>query len=229
MRAPACWTLEEFDDGLRFRYTIFDEVEVKAGYGCSHPSRTDLSHVVCTIDNFPASETGHYPSLVMNLDDQDDEVRFSNLAGAAIYHGFSLGAGNDVFMTTKTGTFDGSSVWGERGNDVITTRAGSTVDAGEGNDKVHALGRKAFATGGKGHDTLYGGSGTQKLIGWTGNDVIRGGAGADVIQGDRGNDQLYGGVGADVVRGNSGNDRLIGGPGKDELVGGPGRDVIRQS
>ncbi|WP_285617761.1 hypothetical protein [Kineosporia sp. NBRC 101677] len=222
-------TLENADDKTRFRYTIFDDVEIKPGYGCSHPDAASLTHVVCTIDNFEATETGPYPSLVMNLGDQNDVVRFANLAGADIYNGFSLGAGNDTFMTNQTNTFDGSSVWGEWGNDSITTRAGSMVDAGEGNDTVHALGRKAFATGGKGHDTLYGGAGSQELVGWTGNDVIRGGAGADVIQGDKGNDTLYGGAGADVVRGNSGNDRLFGGPGKDKLIGGPGRDVIRQS
>ncbi len=170
-------------------------MEIKPGYGCSHPDAASLTHVVCTIDNFEATETGPYPSLVMNLGDQNDVVRFANLAGADIYNGFSLGAGNDTFMTNQTNTFDGSSVWGEWGNDSITTRAGSTVDAGEGNDTVHALGRKAFATGGKGHDTLYGGAGSQELVGWTGNDVIRGGAGADVIQGDKGNDTLYGGPG----------------------------------
>lgn len=187
-------TLENADDKTRFRYTIFDDVEIKPGYGCSHPDAASLTHVVCTIDNFEATETGPYPSLVMNLGDQNDVVRFANLAGADIYNGFSLGAGNDTFMTNQTNTFDGSSVWGEWGNDSITTRAAPRSMRARATTRCMRWAARPSRPG-QGHDTLYGGAGSQELVGWTGNDVIRGGAGADVIQGDKGNDTLYGGPG----------------------------------
>ena len=205
-------TLKKSGGGSTYTYTIDDRVPLKAGHACGYPDSSDHTKVRCTIDNFAVPEEGHpYPSLVMYLKDGNDSVKFANRAGAHIYNGFYLGAGNDTFTTVDTGTFDGSSVTGDAGNDTITVRAGALAQGGDGNDK------------------LYGGAGKQTLIGLKGNDLIKGGAGADVISGNAGNDRLYGGAGNDVINGNAGNDQLYGGPGRDKLSGGPGRNVIKQN
>ncbi len=221
--------LRKSGGGQTYTYTITDRVPIKAGHACAYPDPADHTRVTCTIDNFAVPEEGDpYPSLVMYLKDENDTVKFSNLAGAHIYNGFYLGAGNDTFTTVDTGTFDGSSVTGDAGNDTITVRAGAVAQGGAGNDTVHALGAKATVTGGPGNDKLYGGAGKQTINGLTGNDLIKGGAGADVLNGNQGNDTLYGGAGNDVINGNAGNDKLYGGPGRDKLSGGPGKNVIKQ-
>jgi hypothetical protein len=147
--------LRKSGGGKTYTYTITDSVQIQAGHACAYPEATDHTKVTCVIDNFRAAEAGDpRPSLVMYLKDGNDTVRFSNLAGAHIDNGFFLGAGNDSFTTTDTGTFDGSSVTGDAGNDTITVRAGARAQGGDGNDTIRVLGAKAKATGGPGKNVI---------------------------------------------------------------------------
>ena len=111
------------------------------------------------------------------------------------------------------------------------------IQAGAGNDIVHAgdLGNDVF--GQEGNDILYGGRLDDWLIGGAGNDRLDagaqngglggdGGAGDDLLFGREGSDWLEGGGGTDILRAGDGGDILSGGAGEgDELYGGGGDDT----
>ncbi|HYG29179.1 MAG TPA: Ig-like domain-containing protein [Allosphingosinicella sp.] len=105
----------------------------------------------------------------------------------------------------------------------------ATINAGAGDDIVHAgdMGNNAY--GAEGNDTLYGGRLDDWLLGGDGNDVIHagsqaGGLGGDgnYLDGGAGNDQIVGREGSDWIEGGDGTDVLDGGGGGDILAGGAG-------
>jgi len=111
--------------------------------------------------------------------------------------------------------------YGLDGNDRITVSdritLPSTLDGGNGNDRLQ---------GGGGSDLLLGGAGCDRLTAHKGNDTLRGGDGTDVLDGGAGNDVLRAGTGNDVLLGGDGNDDLRGGTGNDVLFGGAGCDEL---
>jgi hypothetical protein len=126
-----------------------------------------------------------------------------------------------------------AQISGDAGNDTIWGGGGvDSIDAGDGNDLVHAGGTistgngddTVWATGA--HDKIYAGSGNDLLIGGPGNDVIYGGSGHDTILAGGGTDKIVAGSGDTVVYGSTGNDTIVGGTGHDTLVGGAGSNSI---
>ena len=108
---------------------------------------------------------------------------------------------------------------------VLTIDVAATVDAGNGNDTVHAsnLGDNVF--GGAGDDALYGGRLDDWLLGGDDNDVLNaGGQGAGTLGGD--GNYLNGGAGDDLLIGREGSDWLEGGDGTDVIEGGDGDDIL---
>ena len=110
----------------------------------------------------------------------------------------------------------------------------ATIDAGNGNDFVHASDRGDNIFGGSGNDTLIGGKLDDWLIGGEGNDKLFAGSVADgtvstsvAIAADGGSgNYLDGGAGNDKLYGSTGSDWLAGGDGVDELYGGAGGDIL---
>jgi Ca2+-binding RTX toxin-like protein len=100
----------------------------------------------------------------------------------------------------------------------------ATIDAGDGNDIVHASDRGDNVFGGAGNDTLYGGRLDDWLMGGDGNDVIHAGSQAGGLGGD--GNYLDGGDGDDQLNGREGSDWLEGGDGTDTLFGGAGGDIL---
>ncbi|HYJ28812.1 MAG TPA: hypothetical protein VEW25_00545, partial [Allosphingosinicella sp.] len=134
-------------------------------------------------------------------------------------------------LTVNGEAHDGSSV---------EIAVAATIEAGGGDDVVHASDRGDNVFGGAGNDALYGGRLDDWLLGGDGNDTIRagsqaggiggdgnyldGGAGDDQVHGGEGSDWLEGGAGADMLDGNGGDDILAGGADTDQLKGGHGDD-----
>ncbi|MDQ8757648.1 cadherin domain-containing protein [Sphingosinicella sp. LHD-64] len=100
----------------------------------------------------------------------------------------------------------------------------ATIDAGDGDDTVHASDRGDNVFGGTGNDTLYGGRLDDWLLGGDGNDVIHAGTQAGGLGGD--GNYLDGGAGDDALYGREGSDWLEGGEGTDVLIGGAGGDIL---
>jgi Ca2+-binding RTX toxin-like protein len=146
-------------------------------------------------------------------------------------------------------------------HDHITgTNQGETIYGGKGNDVIFAKGGKDVLYGGAGNDLLAGGRGADLLHGGSGNDMatyadVRGNLTADLAYsqlntmdaaGDtylsienlsgnyfsndlRGNDKdniIVGMGGWDTLHGRGGNDRLFGDDGNDVLLGGSGADRL---
>ncbi|TGX54063.1 hypothetical protein E5A73_08030 [Sphingomonas gei] len=101
----------------------------------------------------------------------------------------------------------------------------AAVDAGDGNDIVHASDRGDTLSGGAGNDTLYGGRLDDWLLGGDGDDVLNAGGAAAGTIGGNGN-FLDGGAGNDILIGREGSDWLEGGAGIDTLEGGDGDDIL---
>lgn len=114
--------------------------------------------------------------------------------------------------------FDGVSVLGLGGNDVITIR--DALVAG-------TLVRKVTIDGGGGNDSITGSSADDVIRGSTGNDTLFGLAGRDALFGGAGNDRLIGGLGQDFLDGGDNDDFIDareGAPG-DTVQGGNGSDT----
>lgn len=145
-----------------------------------------------------------------------DDVLFISGANPSFKSLIDLGAGNDFYKSTTTGT---ETVYGGAGDDIIETAGGHDKLYGDaGNDTLHA---------GAGNDYLYGGDGNDTLYGDAGNDYLRGDNGDDKIYGGDGNDRLYGGNGNDIFDGGAGDDLLDGGYGDDILYTSDGKDSLR--
>jgi Ca2+-binding RTX toxin-like protein len=150
-----------------------------------------------------------------------DDVRFEARAG-----GTSLRVRvNGRDQSFPMAAVNSIKVRGLAGNDRISFEddaAGrvakpTSIDAGDGHDRVD---------GSAGPDTILGGNGNDRLDGQFGNDSVDGGVGNDQVEGGAGNDTLLGGAGNDVLDGDSGNDLVQGGDGADRIKGGPGVDSL---
>ncbi len=112
-----------------------------------------------------------------------------------------------------------------------TIEVAATINAGDGDDTVHASDRGDNVFGGDGHDTLYGGQLDDWLIGGDGYDELDAGGADTGALGDTGGlggngNYLDGGAGGDTLRGREGSDWLEGGDGVDRLYGGDGDDIL---
>src|SRR4051812_47403606 len=98
------------------------------------------------------------------------------------------------------------------------------VDAGDGNDVVHATNR-SILHGGPGDDTVS--SDDSGFLGvWHYDGKVYGDEGNDHLYGNGGWDTLDGGPGDDTLDGGGDDDTLDGGPGADDLAGGWGNDTL---
>ena len=136
-------------------------------------------------------------------------------------------SGQAVFTVSRSRTMAASTTVGFVTSDsqVLDIPVAATIDAGDGDDVVHAsnLGDNLF--GGAGNDTLYGGRLDDWLLGGDGNDVLDAGSADNATLGGDGN-YLNGGAGNDILRGREGSDWLEGGDGIDTLTGGAGDDIL---
>ena len=105
--------------------------------------------------------------------------------------------------------------------------AGSTIDAGGGNDTVYGgLGGDTIA-GGTGNDAVFGGDSGDSLMGGDDNDTLWGDAGDDTLHGNAGDDKVIGGRGDDLMYGDEGDDEFVTDKGTDTAYGGSGDDIFR--
>jgi len=139
---------------------------------------------------------------------------------------------NGNFKTFAAGAV--TSIWAvmSSGSDQLTIDSDltipTTLDGGNGDDKITGGSGNEVLLGGAGHDDLRGRNGNDQIEGDAGNDIIRGGNGDDELNGDVGKDVIYGGAGKDELNGGDNNDILVavGGGQADNAVGGSGTDTF---
>ncbi len=135
--------------------------------------------------------------------------------------GFQVAGGAGYIANTAGLTINGELSTGG----ALSIDVAATIDAGDGDDTVHAgdLGNNVF--GGAGNDVIYGGKLDDWLLGGDGNDTLNAGGAASYTIGGNGN-YLNGGAGDDILIGREGSDWLEGGDGTDILEGGDGGDIL---
>jgi Ca2+-binding RTX toxin-like protein len=107
----------------------------------------------------------------------------------------------------------GDAVRIDESNGVFADTIPTTIDGGNGNDRL---------VGGAGAETLLGGNGNDSLFGTAGAGTLNGGNGDDILAGGNGNETLIGGNGDDTIDGNRGNDASSMGNGDDTFIWDPG-------
>ncbi|MCX7420895.1 MAG: cadherin domain-containing protein, partial [Planctomycetia bacterium] len=140
----------------------------------------------------------------------------------------NLTAKSALGNTVDASAFNGlTTLNGGNGPDrLLASITGSVINGGSGNDTiVGGIGADSI-NGGADNDSITGGNGNDSIVGGTGNDVIDGGIGADVISGNDGRDKLFGGDGDDTIDGGANEDTISGGAGNDSILGGSGNDAI---
>ena len=105
----------------------------------------------------------------------------------------------------------GDSVRIDESNGVFTDAIATTIDGGNGNDRLVGGAGAATLRGGNGDDVLIGGAGVETLIGGNGDDSIDGNKGNDVGLLGNGNDTFVWdpGDGSDIVEGQNGTDTML--------------------
>jgi predicted lipoprotein with Yx(FWY)xxD motif len=104
----------------------------------------------------------------------------------------------------------------------------TTLDGGNGNDRLAAGSGVETVTGGNGNDSLFGGVGASTLEGGNGNDTLSGGNGAERLFGGNGNDSIDGHRGNDAAFMGNGDDTFVWDPGEgsDTIEGDNGTDTM---
>jgi Ca2+-binding RTX toxin-like protein len=99
----------------------------------------------------------------------------------------------------------------DESNGVFTDAIATTIDGGNGNDRLVGGAGAVTLRGGNGDDVLAGGAGAETLIGGNGDDSIDGNKGNDVGLLGNGNDTFVWdpGDGSDVVEGQNGTDTML--------------------
>ncbi len=142
-----------------------------------------------------------------------------------------LQAGNPAVLQVDVGD-DGSAEFSFARADVAKIE----VDAGNGDDSVRIDESNGVFTdttpttidGGNGNDRLVGGAGAVTLLGGNGDDELIGGSGAETLDGGNGNDSIDGNRGNDVALMGNGDDTFTWDPGdgSDTVEGQNGDDTM---
>ncbi len=196
---------------------------IVAGNGTAAPTSTDASLVdsVLTVEGTNANdrialrlEAGQPGILQVDVGD-DGSADFSFQRREITKIVVDAGNGDDsVRIDESNGVF----------GDAIPT----TIDGGNGNDRLAGGAGDETVLGGNGNDSLIGGAGAGTLDGGNGNDTLAGGNGAEKLLGGNGNDSIDGNKGNDVAFMGNGNDTFIWDPGdgSDTVEGQNGNDTM---
>ena len=105
----------------------------------------------------------------------------------------------------------GDAVRIDEDNGVFSDTIPTTIEGGNGNDRLVGGAGAVTIDGGNGDDTLFGGNGNEKLLGGNGNDSIDGNKGNDSAFLGNGNDTFIWdpGDGSDTIEGENGNDTMV--------------------
>jgi Ca2+-binding RTX toxin-like protein len=105
----------------------------------------------------------------------------------------------------------GDAVRIDESNGVFADTIPTTIDGGNGNDRLVGGSGAGTLIGGNGDDALFGGNGNETLLGGNGNDSIDGNRGNDVALMGNGNDTFVWdpGDGSDTVEGQNGTDTML--------------------
>jgi hemolysin type calcium-binding protein len=105
----------------------------------------------------------------------------------------------------------GDAVRIDESNGVFTDTIPTTIEGGNGADRLVGGSGAVTLNGGNGNDALFGGNGNEKLLGGNGDDTIDGNKGNDLAFMGNGNDTFVWdpGDGSDTIEGQNGTDTML--------------------
>jgi Ca2+-binding RTX toxin-like protein len=123
---------------------------------------------------------------------------------------FSFERGQIAEIVVDAGN-GGDAVRIDEVNGVFSDTIPTTIEGGNGNDRLVGGAGAVTIDGGNGDDTLFGGNGNETLLGGNGNDTIDGNKGNDTAFLGNGNDTFIWdpGDGSDTIEGENGNDTMV--------------------
>ena len=148
-----------------------------------------------------------------------------NGSTATIYvsGGFVVGGTNNGAAYTAGVTV----LLGGSGNDVIVgTGDGDLINAGNGSNKICALGGNDNITGGDGNDWIDAEAGNNTVNADKGSNTIFAGDGNNTITGGEGNDDVSVGEGNNTINVGKGSNEVTAGDGDNAITGGEGNDDV---
>jgi len=216
------WSLSPYDNYNNFHNGGWNDQTLQISIVVPQTSTTLKLGFGSTLDQGFADEAYAIDNL---------ELLPSNGFAFADLDTFTLGAGDDTFALTGSGSISGS-VDGGAGSDLLnyidygsavtvdlSTGEATGISAGGGTGLATSSGDSSFEAvfGSAYADTISGDDSANELRGYGGNDTINAGAGDDIIDGGDntngadGDDLIIAGEGADLVRGSNGDDTIYGG------------------
>jgi Ca2+-binding RTX toxin-like protein len=123
---------------------------------------------------------------------------------------FSFERGQIAQIVVDAGN-GGDAVRIDESNGIFSDTIPTTIEGGNGNDRLVGGAGAGTLDGGNGDDTLFGGNGNEKLLGGNGNDSIDGNKGNDTAFLGKGDDTFIWdpGDGSDTIEGEKGNDTMV--------------------
>lgn len=118
---------------------------------------------------------------------------------------------SEIAQIVVKGGNGGDAIRIDESNGVFADTIPTTVDGGNGSDRLVGGSGAGTVIGGNGDDALFGGNGNEKLLGGNGNDTIDGNKGNDVALMGNGNDTFVWdpGDGSDTIEGQNGTDTML--------------------
>jgi Ca2+-binding RTX toxin-like protein len=190
---------------------------IAAGQGKAAPHQfkdPTLENGVLTVEGTNASDT-----IALRLQDGQPGILQVDVGdnGSA---DFSFQRREIAEIVVNPGNGD-DSVRIDEGNGVFSDTIPTTINGGNGDDRLVGGAGAVTLNGGNGDDRLIGGDGNERLIGGNGNDTIDGNRGNDVALMGNGDDTFIWdpGDGSDTVEGQNGNDTMVfnGAPGAEPV------------
>jgi Ca2+-binding RTX toxin-like protein len=182
-----------------------------AGTGASHLQKTQIKQPTLVNGLLTVAGTNKADRIALRLQAGQPgilQVDFGDDGSGSAEFSFERSQIDQIVVDAGNGD---DAVRIDEVNGAFSDTIPTTIEGGNGNDRLVGGAGAVTLDGGNGDDTLFGGNGNEKLLGGNGNDTIDGNKGNDSAFLGNGNDTFTWdpGDGSDTIEGDNGNDTMV--------------------